>query len=57
MALTAVGYEVTEASDGKATLTLLDGRNISVAICDANMPVLNGIEFVKAVKALILHMH
>lgn len=52
MSLTSVGYEVIDAADGKAALTLLDGRSISMAICDVNMPVLNGIEFVKAVKAL-----
>jgi two-component system chemotaxis response regulator CheY len=52
MALTSVGYEVIEAVDGKAALALLDGRTVSMAICDVNMPVLNGIEFVKAVKQL-----
>ncbi len=52
MALTAVDYNVIEAGDGKAALALLDGRQINLAICDVNMPVLNGIEFVKAVKAM-----
>jgi two-component system chemotaxis response regulator CheY len=51
-ALIGVGYEVIEAADGKAALALLDGRSVSMAICDVNMPVLNGIEFVKAVKLL-----
>jgi two-component system chemotaxis response regulator CheY len=51
-ALTGVGYEVIEAADGKAALALLDGRSISMAVCDVNMPVLNGIDFVKAVKLL-----
>jgi two-component system chemotaxis response regulator CheY len=52
MALTGAGYTVLDAVDGKAALELLDGRSISMAICDVNMPVLNGIEFVKAVKLL-----
>lgn len=52
MALIGAGYSVIEAADGKAGLDMLDGRNISMAICDVNMPVLNGIEFVKSVKAL-----
>jgi two-component system chemotaxis response regulator CheY len=52
MALTGVGYNVIEAGDGKAALALLDGRQINMAICDVNMPVMNGIEFVKAAKAL-----
>jgi two-component system chemotaxis response regulator CheY len=51
-ALLGAGYQVIEASDGKAALAFLDGRTISMAVCDVNMPVLNGIEFVKAVKAL-----
>lgn len=52
MALTGAGYEVIEAGDGKSALALLDGRQINMAICDVNMPVMNGIEFVKAAKQL-----
>ena len=52
MALTGAGYSVIEAGDGKAALALLDGRTINMAICDVNMPVMNGIEFVKAAKQL-----
>jgi two-component system chemotaxis response regulator CheY len=52
MALCAVGYNVIEAGDGKAALAMLDGRQINLVICDVNMPILNGIEFVKAAKAM-----
>ena len=52
MALQGAGYEVLQAGDGQAALALLDGRKIGMAICDVNMPHMNGIEFVKAVKAL-----
>jgi two-component system chemotaxis response regulator CheY len=52
MALTGAGYSVLEAGDGQAALALLDGRQINMAICDVNMPNMNGIEFVKAAKAL-----
>ncbi len=52
MALQGAGYEVLQAGDGKAALALLNGRKIGMAICDVNMPIMNGIEFVKAVKAL-----
>lgn len=31
---------------------MLSGRNVDLAICDVNMPVMNGIEFVKAVKEI-----
>ena len=52
MALQGAGYEVLEAGDGKAALALLDGRQINMVVCDVNMPVMNGIEFVKAAKAI-----
>ena len=41
-----------EAGDGQAALALLDGRQVNMAICDVNMPIMNGIEFVKAAKGL-----
>ena len=52
MALTGAGYDVLEAGDGKAALALLDGRPVNMAVCDINMPIMNGIEFVKAAKQL-----
>ncbi len=52
MALKSAGYQVLEAADGASALKQLDGRKIGMAICDVNMPVMNGIEFVKAAKAL-----
>lgn len=52
MSLTGAGYQVLEASDGQEALKLLDGRQISMVVCDLNMPNMNGFEFVKAVKLL-----
>jgi two-component system chemotaxis response regulator CheY len=52
MALQGAGYEVLQAGDGQAALALLDGRKINMAVCDVNMPRMNGIEFVRAAKAL-----
>jgi len=52
MALKGAGYTVLEAGDGMAALALLDGRKIGMAVCDVNMPRMNGIEFVKAAKAI-----
>ena len=52
MALTGAGYDVIEAGDGKAALALLDGRQVNMAVCDINMPIMNGIEFLKAAKQL-----
>jgi two-component system chemotaxis response regulator CheY len=52
MALKGAGYEVLQAGDGQAALALLDGRKIHMAVCDVNMPRMNGIEFVRAARAL-----
>lgn len=57
MSLAGVGYEVLEAADGKAALALLDGRQISLTVCDVNMPVMNGIEFVKAAKSMAAYKY
>jgi two-component system chemotaxis response regulator CheY len=52
MTLKAAGYDVLQAGDGKEALAFLDGRKISMAVCDVNMPNMNGIEFVIAAKQL-----
>jgi two-component system chemotaxis response regulator CheY len=52
MTLKGAGYDVIQAEDGRAALALLDGRKIGMAVCDVNMPNMNGIEFVKAAKQL-----
>jgi two-component system chemotaxis response regulator CheY len=55
LVLIKAGFNVIEAEDGKAGLAMLDGREINLAICDVNMPVMGGIEFVKAVKETRLY--
>ncbi len=52
MTLKAAGYDVLQAGDGREALALLDGRKIGMAVCDVNMPNMNGIEFVIASKKL-----
>ena len=52
IALENAGYETIEAADGQDALELLDGTKIHLAICDVNMPVMDGITFVKKVKQL-----
>ena len=52
IALTTAGYEVIEAQDGQEALSKLSGNKIHLAICDVNMPVMDGITFVKKVKEL-----
>ena len=52
MTLKGAGYDVLQAGDGKEALAFLDGRKIGMAVCDVNMPNMNGIEFVIAAKKL-----
>jgi two-component system, chemotaxis family, chemotaxis protein CheY len=51
MSLQAAGYDVVEADDGSTALTKLDGRKLHLAVCDVNMPKLDGISFVKQARA------
>ncbi len=44
------GHDVLEARDGAAALELLDRQRVDMIISDMNMPGLNGIELVKAVR-------
>ncbi|MEY4863286.1 MAG: hypothetical protein RLZ51_1381 [Pseudomonadota bacterium] len=51
LALTRAGYDVLEGSDGEDALTKLDGRKIHLIVSDVNMPRMDGISFLKQVKA------
>ena len=51
MALGSAGYDVIEAEDGAAALQKLSGKKIHLIISDVNMPNMDGISFVKEVKA------
>src|SRR5262245_14611797 len=51
IALRRAGYETVEAENGEQGLAKLDEGKLNLIISDVNMPVMNGIEFLKAVKA------
>ena len=50
--LTGAGYEVLEACDGRDALAKLTGQKIHLMISDVNMPNMDGISFLKAVREL-----
>jgi two-component system chemotaxis response regulator CheY len=50
IALRAAGYDVLEGCDGKDALARLTGQKVHLIISDVNMPNMDGISFVKAVK-------
>lgn len=51
LTLRGAGYDVIEGSNGRDALAKLGGRKVHLVVSDVNMPEMNGIEFVKAVKA------
>lgn len=52
IALKGAGYDVLEAGNGQDALGKLDGRKINLIVSDVNMPVMDGITFVKEMKKL-----
>ena len=52
IALRSANYAVLEGRDGEHALTQLKGQKVHLIISDVNMPNMDGISFVKAVKQL-----
>ena len=46
------GFEVLEADNGKAALDMLRSTQVDLIICDVNMPIMNGIETTRQLRAL-----
>jgi two-component system chemotaxis response regulator CheY len=50
--LRQLGFKVSEAENGKVALDVLrDNPTISLMMVDWNMPIMNGLQFVKTVRA------
>lgn len=50
--LDELGFEVAEAADGRQALDLLEAEGgVDLALVDWNMPEMDGLEFVKALRA------
>ena len=49
-ALNGAGYTVLEAGHGREALTCLEGQSVDVVISDVNMPVMDGLTFVKTLR-------
>ncbi len=52
IALRGAGYDVLEGCDGRDALSKLTGQKVHLVISDVNMPNMDGISFVKALKQL-----
>ena len=55
--LKGAGFEVIEAGDGKEAITVLGNNKVDVIITDLNMPNMNGIELIKALRGNPVHQH
>ncbi|MEK8046133.1 response regulator [Ideonella margarita] len=55
LALQKAGYTVVEACDGQDALQKLEGQKLNLVVCDVNMPNMDGITFVKHLKASPAH--
>jgi two-component system chemotaxis response regulator CheY len=53
--LTNAGFEVLQAENGQVGLDVLGHQDVDVVITDINMPVMDGIEFIKRVRATGKH--
>jgi two-component system chemotaxis response regulator CheY len=50
--LTAIGFDIDEAGDGRQALDVLEGGSVPELACvDWNMPVMDGLTFVTKVRA------
>lgn len=50
--LVGAGYNVTSANDGKEGLDTAQGEDFDLVITDINMPLMNGFELLKSLRAL-----
>lgn len=48
--LSGAGFEVLQAEDGQQGLDVLKSESVDVVITDINMPVMDGIDFIKNVR-------
>lgn len=49
--LSSAGFDVLQAEDGRKGLEVLKDEDVDVVITDVNMPVMDGIEFIRHVRA------
>ena len=49
--LRSAGFEVSAAADGKEALRLLAANPVDVVITDLNMPVMDGVSLIRALRA------
>ena len=57
IALTGAGFEVTQATDGEEALQLAREHSFDLILSDVNMPRMDGIELIRALRAEDSYRH
>lgn len=57
IALTGAGFEVTQAMDGEEALTLARSHSFDLVLSDVNMPKMDGIALIRALRAEDAYRH
>lgn len=57
LALTAVGFEVSQAVDGQQALEMARKSVFDLVLSDVNMPEMDGIELIRALRAEAAYRH
>jgi len=57
IALSAAGFEVSQAADGEEALAIARTRAFDLVLSDVNMPKMDGIELIRALRAEAAYKH
>jgi len=57
IALTGAGFEVEQAADGREALDIARKTAFDLVLSDVNMPVMDGIELIRALRAESAYRH
>jgi two-component system chemotaxis response regulator CheY len=57
IALTGAGFDVTQAADGQQALDLARQSSFDLVLSDVNMPVMDGIALIRALRAEAAYRH
>jgi two-component system chemotaxis response regulator CheY len=55
--LSSAGHEVVEAGDGASGLEVIKRRTFNLIITDLNMPVMDGLTFIKHVRSIVAYKY
>jgi two-component system, chemotaxis family, chemotaxis protein CheY len=57
IALTGAGFDVTQAADGQQALDIARQSSFDLVLSDVNMPVMDGIALIRALRAEAAYRH